>query len=291
MRKRRLKETIFKSIFFVIFLALFALLVISVNVPWNEVFHFIFMFLILLMAFVFVLYPLIKKERTNFWEIIFVVFCILLLVAGVIIFDSLAKGTLRDPVIQISAAAIGGLISLYGIGLTIKYNRIHKEEDDIEKAKPNIFPISKQMWDSLDKNMKYVKDIEIRNDLSTVSERTKGNYTYQIVSVFVANSDLSMCTFKGMIVNGNDNIVFQYDNILLKGSNNCFNINYFFKTSDELNNLQLVLGDMLGNVYACCVSFVVEENKKTKTRIINIMSTLKTEILNSDKFNIFKPTE
>lgn len=286
MKKEKVVELIVKPIFMLLFIAAFVLLVVSTSQNWGDAFQSVVMVLILVMSLLATLYPLIKKEKTSIPEMVFVFLCFSLLVASVIVFASLATDKYKDPVTQISAACVGGLLSLYGIGLTIKYNRLEKEKDVIEKAKPNVFPIGEQMWASLDKTSKNIRDIEIRTDLSTLEKAKRGDKCYEFVPIYLANSDLSMCTFKGIVVNDNETIVFQYDNVLLKGNNNCFILDYCFKYIDEIESIQLVLGDMLGNTYGCYVSFDLEnKNNRNKTPIY-IKGTRKIQPLDAKMFPV-----
>lgn len=287
MKEESLKERVIVLIFMVVFTALFALLLASVNNHWNEAFQTVDMLLILAMSLVATIYPLIKKGRTKLPELLFILVCVSFLVASVIVFASFATDKYKDAVIQISASCIGGMIALYGIGLTIKYNRLEKEKDDVAKAKPNIFPIGEQMWDSLEGPSKIVRGIEIRPDLSTLVKAKRGDTCYDFAPIYLANSDLSMCTFKGIVVNDNEVVVFQYDNVLLKSSNNCFKLDYCFKYDEEIENVQLVLGDMLGNTYGCYMSFVLEKKNNRNKTLILIKGTRKIQPLNIKALSVF----
>ena len=287
MKEENLKERIIVLIFIVVFTMLFVLLLTSVNNYWNATFQTVDMLLILAMSLIATIYPLIKKERTKLPELLVIFICVSLLVVSVIVFASLATDKYKDAVIQISASCIGGMISLYGIGLTIKHNRLEKEKDDIAKAKPNIFPISEQMWASLEGLTRLIRDVEIRSDLSTLKKVKRCDAHYEFAPIYLANSDLSMCTFKGIIVNENETIVFQYDNVLLKGSNNCFKLDYCFKYVQEIESIQLILGDMFGHTYGCYMSFVLEKKNNGNKILVLIKGTKKIQPLNIRIFSVF----
>ena len=288
MNNKTLIEKIVPLVFSTSYLALFILLTISAANKWNEISQNSFMFAILALSLVAVVYPLIKRERTNLPEKIIVVTCFTLLIIAIIVFASVSDGKYREPVIEISSAVTGGLLALYGIGITIKFNRLEKEKDEIEKAKPNVFPIGEQTWVQLDEKTKIQRDLFVRKDLSDFEEAKKTDEGYYFAPLLLANSDLSMCTLKGIGINDKKFVVLHYDNILLKGSNCCFFIDYKFKTDEIINSVQLVLGDMLGNTYSCYVSFYIDEKKNRKKKPIYVTSVLETVLMDTSNHPMFE---
>ena len=283
-----LKEKIFETIFCAVFLSLFILLLASTKYSWHEFWQISFMISLLICSSIAVAYPLFKKAKITIPELIIVGHCVLLLLISVIIFTSVFTGIYRDPIIQISASFTGGLMTLYGVGLTVKYSRLAKEQEDIKKAKPNIFPIGQQTWKSLIGIMKLERDIELQIDLSNLKIVNKGTNLYSFAPIHLANSDLSMCTFKGIIINEKNYLVFMYDVVLLKGSANCFKLDCYFEYKETIESIQLVLGDMLGNNYSCFVSFDASIKKNNKTTQIHINGVF--EIMPADKHlpDVFK---
>lgn len=247
--------------------------------------------LLLILSFAVLIRPLLTKEKIDAVEITFIIICSFILIAAVV---SYAYNPPKDGepdksgVIQIIAAVVGGLITLYGVGLTIKFNRVAKEEDEINKAKPNIFPVGEETWAQLDENTKIQRDLFVRKDLSDFEEAKKTDEGYYFAPLFLANSDLSMCTLKGIGINDKKFVVLHYDNILLKGSNCCFFVDYKFKTDEIINSIQLVLGDMLGNTYSCYVSFYIDEKKNRKKKPIYITSVLETTLMNTSNYPVFE---
>ena len=288
MKNRKLRILITDLAFASLMLILFVMLLLSYSLSWGETTLNVFMVLILAHSLLASFYPLTSKHKTTLVEWIVIVFCVSLLAAAIIIFASLATGQLREPFIQISAAFLGGLITLYGVGLTIKYNRLEREEDEIKKARPNVFTIGDQTWYQLDEKAKSVRRLEIRPDLSNVLQFKKNEARYKIAPIYLANSDLSMCTINGIVINDNCFIVFQYDNIMLKGSNNCFVVDFCFKLDSEIKTVQLVLGDMLGNIYGCYVSFEPHKDGRGKTTELDIKGVLNMKTLDTDKYIVFK---
>ena len=281
------KWIVIKIVFGILFLCSFSIMLLSTNLQWDESLKNGSMFIILLLSILAVFYPLLNKEKTPALEIAIVGICVLLLVIAVITFASVATGNLREPVIQISAAFIGGAITLYGIGLTIKYNRIAKEEDDIKKAKPNFFPISKQIWSSLANDTKLVRDVELIQERCNLDVSRPNEMSYSFSPIYLTNSDQAMCALDGIIINDKYYIVFKYGVVLLKESINCFKIDYSFSSKEEIETVQLVAGDMINNIYTCEVSFEYETSVKKNKKQIAIMGVLNIKKLDKKHEDAF----
>ncbi len=273
--------------FVVVFVAFFVLLVSSVINGLDEKLQVFAMVAILLLSMIAAIYPLIKKSKTLFYEKIIVFICFVILISSVVVFASVSKDQYREPIIQISSASTGGLITLYGVGITIKANRLENERKDIEKAKPNIFPISDQTWEQLPENNKLERDIIIHRDLTKLEKARRTDACYSLAPLYLENSDLSMCTLKGIGINNKQFIVFQFDNVMLKGSTNCFYVDYNFKYDGEIESVQLILGDMYGNTYNCQTYFIIDDSRKRKNRSVSIYGVLKTELLDADECKMF----
>lgn len=249
MKKKSLFERIAGIAYPLLFLISFVLLLITINCHLDEVWQYVSAFSILALSIIGALYPLLKKDRITLSEKLIVCFCFPFLVAEIIVFASLSTGQLREPIIQILAALLGGGLTLYGVGLTIKSNRLDREQYEIEKARPNVFPIGEKTWKQLADDKKIEYDVEVREDLSSLKRVKKTDENYSFAPILLANSDLSMCTFKGIVINRSLCLVFQYDKIILKASNSCFKVDYHFAYSGEIESVQLILGDMYGNTY------------------------------------------
>ena len=289
--RRRFKEQLISIATCLFFVASFAFLIVSVRLNWEEAWQISFMIAVLCSSFIIVVYPLFKKEKTSLAELIFVFASFAILIVSVIVFASVSTDKYREPIIQVSAAVVGGLLALYGVGITIKINRLQKEKDDIEKAKPNIFPFGEDFWNHLSDKLKYERHIEVRPDLCNLIEAKKNEAFYKFAPIRLANSDLSMCTFNGIGINDKYFVVFQYNNVILKESNNYLIVDYCFKFNKEIESIQLVLGDMYGNIYSCYASFKLNKIGKGKTTEIDITSVLKTKIMDIEKYPVFKNPE
>ena len=261
MKRREKTELTIDLSFSATYLVLFILLLVSVYCNFYTWLQTIFMALILLLCLAAVFYPLIKKNKVTILETMVVVLCFLMLAAAIISFASVSTGPYRDPIIQISAALLGGGITLYGVGLTIKSNRLERERYEIEKARPTVFPIGENTWKQLRKDSRIELIPEVRKDLSNLMEPKKTDESYSFAPLLLANSDLSMCTLKGIAINKEQCIVFHFD------------IDYEFVPNGELQSVQLILGDMYGNTYYKDVSFDVLSVGQKKKEIV-VMGTL-----------------
>ena len=214
-----------------------------------------------------ILKSLIKKERNNWLDWIEVSLSILLAIIIVIAFASASPLAIKDAVIQISSAVIGGSLTLYGVGLTIKYSRLEKEDDEIRKAKPVVFPISELTWGSIPKEKRNNIFVEINEDLSELKS-SKSKSAYSVFTLLIANSDASLCGLFGLEIN-NKIIKFKYEQILAKNSYNmiAFELSsdgYRFLLDEEIDSVSVLLIDMLGNLYECVSKFEVDEYKNIK---------------------------
>lgn len=273
MKKKSLFERIAGIAYPLLFLTSFLLLVITINFHLDEAWQYVSAFSILALSIIGAIYPLLKKDRITLSEKLIVCFCFVFLLAEIIVFASLSTGQLREPIIQISAALLGGGLTLYGVGITIKSNRLDREQYEIEKAKPNVFPISEKTWKQLNKDRKIEYDVVVREDLSSLKEPNQKEESYSFAPLCLANSDLSMCTLKGIVINQLGCIVFQFDNVIQKGSNSRFKIDYSFACTDKIESIKLILGDMYGNTYYRDFSFEIE-NKSPKKKTIVITGAL-----------------
>ena len=236
--------------------------------------------LVLIVAFVAaVAWSLIKKDklRVTDWVGIGISFfgTVLALIYLIILIEDDSQ---RNVVTAISASALGGLLTLSGVALTIKYNRVFREEDEIKKAKPYVFPISDLTWNSISKEKRNDVDVQINKTYSQIKEAAEGEKCYFFSTIKLANSDLSMCSIYGILVN-NKLIQFEHENILLKSSNNQIILNYRFKLKEKIKEIDLILNDMLRNTYAASVRFEIKPRQGTQVQDIHIISVLDTYII------------
>ena len=100
-------------------------------------------------------------------------------------------------------------------------------------------------------------------------------YTFDYM--YLANSDLAMCVYEGIIVN---NHVFYFDNgvVLLRGSNVVIFHNFKFKLEEEIKTVSLILSDVLDHHYRAEMEFKLQENGfETVIEIISVYRTVDLE--------------
>ena len=228
--------------------------------------------LLLVVAIIAVILPLTRKSKMPWWTIAGMLLCLTLLIYAVIVICVVVPERFETATTSVLGASVGGLFTIYGVGLTIKASRTQKEEDDIEKAKPNVFVVSNEKLNAKDGLAKNNICPDINISLSTLKPAKDQKDFYSFAPFSLANSDLAMCTFQGVTINNSLAIVFQYDNVLLKGSKNRLTVDYDFDLEEDLQSIELVLGDMLGNLYSCNVSFNTKTSgKKKKKTTISIL--------------------
>lgn len=240
----------------------------SITFEWQAV----LVMAMLLFAFIILIHPLLRKSRTPWWVWLIMAIGFFFVAFALIAFCSVMPPQYKDSTIAIISSCVGGFFALYGIGLTIKHGRLQKEEDDLEKAKPNVFVVSNEKLNAKDGLTKNNICPDINISLSTLKPAKDQKDFYSFAPFSLANSDLAMCTFQGVTINNSLAIVFQYDNVLLKGSKNRLTVDYDFDLEEDLQSIELVLGDMLGNLYSCNVSFNTKTSgKKKKKTTISIL--------------------
>lgn len=220
--------------------------------------------------------PLISKSKIRLMDWIDIIINILGAVVLVIAFASASDSNVKDAVIQVSAATIGGLLTLYGVGITIKYNQLEKKEYELKRIKPYIFPISEVTWGNLPKEKKRILDVAISEEKSDIKPSKDKKNNYRIDSLLIANSDQSMCALCGILLD--DKIInFEYSNVLLKDSFNLALVQYDFALEEDPETMYLLLEDMLHNNYLAELRF--ETKKQDRKKIIQVKSILDIELI------------
>ena len=226
---------------------------------------------------------LIKKEPNSWFDWVETGLSIILTIIIVIAFAAASPLEIKDAVVQVTAAVIGGSLTLYGVGISIKYARIEKETDEIKKARPVVFPISEVTWGSIPKEKRNNIYIEINKNTSELKPSNSEN-AYSLFNLFIANSDASLCGLFGMLINGKI-IKFEFEQIMAKNSNNQIIFEstggYKFSVKSKINDVSLLLLDMLGNVYECVSRFEID-----KYKIIKINAFLETKLYKSSESSI-----
>lgn len=221
---------------------------------------------------------LIRKERLHSIDWISISFNYLTAILFICIYlASIENDHLREVLVAISSALIGGLLTLMGVGITIKYSRIEKEEEEIKKCKPRVFPISTATWQVTDKKTKSeILTNEWHTDLIRAKEKER---RYSLYVITLATSDLSMCVYDGISIDDND-LWFDFGVVLQKNHNYALFHNISFKCKERPKTICLLLTDMLDNTYKAKMSFDIE--KDGNDNIIKITSIIKTEMYIKD---------
>jgi len=195
--------------------------------------------------------PLFKKSSINFLDWLFatISYISFAVIAGVYI-AVIPDSTTREVFLAITASSLGGLLTLFGVGITIKYTRLDKKEDELKSAKPTVFSISPATWSTIPKDQKRVVSIDVAEKWSDLKKPTKGQKRYRFKPIFIANADVSLCMVYGLMVN-EKMIKFDYELVLLKNSFNCLVIDYDFYISEKIETVEIVLEDFLHNTYTC----------------------------------------
>lgn len=221
---------------------------------------------------------LTSKEKNRWYDWAEIVISFFGIIIIVIVFSSASPSSIKEAVIQISAASLGGLLTLYGVGITIKYGRIEKEEDEIKRLKPHIFPISDLSWNSIPKDQRNFIDLPLRKTDSGLFDENNGKH-YCIESITIANSDLSMCSLYGIIINDKELLKFDYESVLFKNSYTMVTTKYDFYLEPKLKSISLLVEDILHNLYKIEVRFesFCHENDITYIKFLSFLDIGKVE--------------
>ena len=253
------KETIISSIWLVIYLSAFICLLVALPNKF-QMMAFISTVVIFSCSVFTVFRPLISKDKIKVFdwvEIIVNLPLTILLISAYI--ASIQEDNLRNTLIPIVAATIGGLLTLFGVGITIKYNRLAKQEEYLRQIKPYIFVVSDLTWSSIAKDKKETAQILVNEKMSTFKDSIGEKKTYEIKYLRLGCSDISMCAFSGIVINKHNLIKFDFERILLKNSYVHLHIYHRFEFSEEIQSVELLLEDMLHNPYVAEARFTISE--------------------------------
>ncbi len=100
---------------------------------------------------------------------------------------------------------------------------------------------------------------------------------YVLDDLYLANSDLAMCSFHGFCIN-NMILYSDYGQVIHREENVLLKQHVRFKCPSNITDVSLILFDMLGNEYLAKAEFVIETRGKDK--VIKILSLFTAEIDN-----------
>jgi hypothetical protein len=161
--------------------------------------------------------------------------------------------TLFTNLMSILAGVIGGVLTLSGVGLTLKYQKEETNKELKIKNIPYLF---------INKN----EEVDYNYDLNAMYFQDYENWNYDyclIINTYIKVSNDSNCILSGLIIN--DKYYKLYESIFLE-KNIRFNLNIFalpYKYNEGENIMQLVVTDTLQNFYKLKVKgYLINENSK-----------------------------
>ena len=181
---------------------------------WPNVWVVIFVVAFLLCLLWGIAKPLLSRERLAILDWIevsyhFVTAVILLLVDVVSFNDFFSNST-----IQIICVLATGFFTLYGVALSIRFNMWNEQDKERGKAKPHIFPVSKETWAKTKEEL--IKTKSITEKYSSLTKADKRKKHFLINELHIYNSDASTCFFKGLFINKEKFLIFKYDEVLFR---------------------------------------------------------------------------
>ena len=228
--------------------------------------------IIILMSLVYTLIrPLLLTRKLNVIEIIEIVFNIIPTTILIIIYLSFVDEPIRTIATAVSASFLGGFFTLFGVGLTIKYNRMAKEEDDVRKAKPHVYPSSKEII--LNMTNSSTRTVTTKNWKTELKKAKDGKSAYIIKTMYLANSDLAMCVYHGLVINGKE-LYFDHGQVLQRNANVQIHHDIRLSATERINSISLILYDMLDNKYYTDVEFeIIKNDNDNQIEIISSYDT------------------
>lgn len=130
------KQNILTGVVLGIHLTFYVLQILSYSKKWNGLMYVSSFMLFFLLVFEIFL-VLAKKGKPTLFDWIYISINFVATI-GLTIYTItiISNNNAREVVAAIASAIIGGIIALFGVGITIKYSAIFREEDEIKKAKP-----------------------------------------------------------------------------------------------------------------------------------------------------------
>ena len=257
--------------------AALALAILSAGLHWHSSLVALFAILYILCLIWSISKPLFSKERLVLFDWAEVAFhfasIIVLGIVDIVSFKDFFSGS----VIQIVCVIASGLFTLYGVALTTKFNMWNEQDKERARAKPHLFSVGDEVWNSLD--VESIKTTEIKFFSTSLEKADKRKSHYEIGELRLYNSDISSCFLKGIFINWEYFLIFDYDEALKKDSYYCFTINFPFEAK-SVWGFHLIVEDALGNIYLCSTITKAISSKRTKCEKIMIKGIFKIDLRN-----------
>ena len=223
---------------------------------------------IIVFSLISIIRPLTTKGKITVCEWIDIAIGFVVTVVLLVPFiSSIGDEILRNTTVAISSAVIGGVLTLFGVAITIKYNRLAKEEEYLRQIKPYIYIVGDESWNTLVDSKKETGELNVKDEFSDTQRAKKEKKYYDFKPIIIGCSDIVTCTFDGILINDEYIIKFDYERVLLKGSFTKFFINYQFVYKEEIASVKLILSDLLKNVYTANVNFIIDKTDKNNKQI------------------------
>ena len=171
---------------------------------------------------------------------------------------------LRVIVIPVVAAVYGGLITLVGVGWTIRKSDHDRKEEQIQKNRPLVFIVNP----TGEQAKKYI-EVQLDKFYSN-GEGFSGSAKYYLDYFMIKNADYSFSSLKGICIN-NDLIYMSIAQVFDKGKTYRCIFNLQFKYREKIKKVYLLLEDLFEHYYALEVNFKTMKGKG-KIDAIHIVS-------------------
>lgn len=218
-----------------------------------------------------------RKDATAYPNFLIVGDFVLSFLLLILLIYKIPDQTLQTIVISLSAALIGGLLTLIGVVLTIKKTDMDRSIDEIKKAKPLVFIVNPTLQ-MLQDQAPIIKELFSQKRIGTIVYNKQSKKKYQFHRFYIKNSDFSYATLLGFKIN-EDYHFFDYGQLLDKNSFNQVISNYVFTYEGEIKYIALLFGDMLDHIYEFELDYIISDSN-------NIMGIVVKSGLEMKKSNI-----
>ena len=170
----------------------------------------------------------------------------------------------KEIVVSVVAAVYGGLITLVGVGWTIRKSDHDRKEEQIQKNRPLVFIVNP----TGEQAKKYI-EVQLDKFYSN-GEGFSGSAKYYLDYFMIKNADYSFSSLKGICIN-NDLIYMSIAQVFDKGKTYRCIFNLQFKYREKIKKVYLLLEDLFEHYYALEVNFKTMKGKG-KIDAIHIVS-------------------
>ena len=178
----------------------------------------------------------------------------------------------KEIVVSVVAAVYGGLITLVGVGWTIRKSDQDRKEELIQKNRPFIFIVNPKR--------EIIKDCKVVqfDDYCWSEKAFTGAKKYCLNYLLIKNADYSFTCLKGICIN-NDLIVMNIAQVFDKGQIYHCICDLQFYYSKEIKKIYLLLEDTFEHYYALEVNFEISNNgRKKQIEIVSGIELFKAKI-------------